>query len=140
MFGGSGFRWTVVVLTCQHKDSVYSFQRGESPQSSVEFLKNTLITQSKPRFRLLFGRGRLLMFLRSDQTSVYFISVGLKFFLYFLLRERCPQTRARTHADKPAHARADRDTVTCVSMMLLVANILLYWQTGSLFTEYIHVL
>ncbi|XP_070686170.1 L-fucose kinase [Pempheris klunzingeri] len=23
----SGFRWTVVVLTCQHKDSVYSFQR-----------------------------------------------------------------------------------------------------------------
>ncbi|KAG7232215.1 hypothetical protein INR49_009408 [Caranx melampygus] len=23
-----GFRWTVVVLTCQHKDSVYSFQRG----------------------------------------------------------------------------------------------------------------
>lgn len=27
--GSSGFRWTVVVLTCQHKDSVYSFQRGE---------------------------------------------------------------------------------------------------------------
>ncbi|KAM8892919.1 L-fucose kinase isoform 3-T3 [Spinachia spinachia] len=25
--GGDGFRWTVVVLTCQHKDSVYSFQR-----------------------------------------------------------------------------------------------------------------
>ncbi|KAK9516097.1 hypothetical protein VZT92_024055 [Zoarces viviparus] len=24
---GGGFRWTVVVLTCQHKDSVYSFQR-----------------------------------------------------------------------------------------------------------------
>uniref|UniRef100_A0AAQ4QDP6 L-fucose kinase n=1 Tax=Gasterosteus aculeatus aculeatus TaxID=481459 RepID=A0AAQ4QDP6_GASAC len=25
--GGDGFPWTVVVLTCQHKDSVYSFQR-----------------------------------------------------------------------------------------------------------------
>ena len=29
MSTGGGFRWTVVVLTCQHKDSVYSFQRGE---------------------------------------------------------------------------------------------------------------
>uniref|UniRef100_A0A3P8RT08 L-fucose kinase n=1 Tax=Amphiprion percula TaxID=161767 RepID=A0A3P8RT08_AMPPE len=27
MSDGGGFRWTVVVLTCQHKDSVYSFQR-----------------------------------------------------------------------------------------------------------------
>ncbi|GLD61656.1 L-fucose kinase [Lates japonicus] len=28
MSGGSGgFRWTVVVLTCQHKDTVYTFQR-----------------------------------------------------------------------------------------------------------------
>ncbi|XP_068452643.1 L-fucose kinase isoform X2 [Clinocottus analis] len=27
MSAGGGFRWTVVVLTCQHKDSVYSFQR-----------------------------------------------------------------------------------------------------------------
>uniref|UniRef100_A0A8P4KC04 L-fucose kinase n=1 Tax=Dicentrarchus labrax TaxID=13489 RepID=A0A8P4KC04_DICLA len=27
MSGSGGFRWTVVVLTCQHKDSVYSFQR-----------------------------------------------------------------------------------------------------------------
>ncbi|XP_034391614.1 LOW QUALITY PROTEIN: L-fucose kinase [Cyclopterus lumpus] len=27
MSSGGGFRWTVVVLTCQHKDSVYSFQR-----------------------------------------------------------------------------------------------------------------
>ncbi|KAM7002833.1 LOW QUALITY PROTEIN: L-fucose kinase [Tautogolabrus adspersus] len=25
--GSGGFRWTVVVLTCQHKDSVYAFQR-----------------------------------------------------------------------------------------------------------------
>ncbi|KAM8751501.1 L-fucose kinase isoform 2-T3 [Acanthopagrus schlegelii] len=25
--GRSGFRWTVVVLTCQHKDSVFTFQR-----------------------------------------------------------------------------------------------------------------
>jgi len=22
-------KWTVIVLTCQHKDSVYAFQRGE---------------------------------------------------------------------------------------------------------------
>lgn len=29
MSGSGEFRWTVVVLTCQHKDSVYSFQRGE---------------------------------------------------------------------------------------------------------------
>ncbi|TWW75472.1 L-fucose kinase [Takifugu flavidus] len=43
MFGGSGFRWTVVVLTCQHKDSVYSFhrelelrqQRGSLPQDML---------------------------------------------------------------------------------------------------------
>ncbi|XP_059191686.1 L-fucose kinase [Centropristis striata] len=27
MSDSGGFRWTVVVLTCQHKDSVYSFQR-----------------------------------------------------------------------------------------------------------------
>ncbi|CAG5958481.1 unnamed protein product [Menidia menidia] len=27
MSAGGGFRWTVVVLTCQHKDSVYAFQR-----------------------------------------------------------------------------------------------------------------
>lgn len=31
MSGSGKFRWTVVVLTCQHKDSVYSFQRGECP-------------------------------------------------------------------------------------------------------------
>uniref|UniRef100_H3CAG6 L-fucose kinase n=1 Tax=Tetraodon nigroviridis TaxID=99883 RepID=H3CAG6_TETNG len=29
MSGASGFGWTVVVLTCQHKDSVYAFQRAE---------------------------------------------------------------------------------------------------------------
>ncbi|XP_005470307.4 L-fucose kinase, partial [Oreochromis niloticus] len=27
MSESGGFRWTVVVLTCQHKDSVYAFQR-----------------------------------------------------------------------------------------------------------------
>lgn len=32
MSADGGFGWTVVVLSCQHKDSVYSFQRGESPR------------------------------------------------------------------------------------------------------------
>ncbi|KAM3610089.1 uncharacterized protein V6R79_025181 [Siganus canaliculatus] len=40
---GGGLRWTVVVLTCQHKDSVYAFQRelelrqrrGSLPQDSL---------------------------------------------------------------------------------------------------------
>ena len=27
--GPTGFRWTVIILTCQHKDSVYAFQKGE---------------------------------------------------------------------------------------------------------------
>lgn len=35
MSGDGGFAWTVVVLTCQHKDSVYAFQRGERPRGSA---------------------------------------------------------------------------------------------------------
>lgn len=42
MSAGSGFGWTVVVLTCQHKDSVYSFQRGECPADPAHLSRGHL--------------------------------------------------------------------------------------------------
>lgn len=61
MCGDSGFGWTVVVLTCQHKDSVYSFQRElELRQQRGSFPQDVLLTTVADRQEPLGSGGATL--------------------------------------------------------------------------------
>ncbi|XP_069028897.1 LOW QUALITY PROTEIN: L-fucose kinase [Embiotoca jacksoni] len=56
-----GFRWTVVVLTCQHKDSVYSFQRElESRQQRGAISPGALVLTVRDRQEPLGSGGATL--------------------------------------------------------------------------------
>lgn len=59
MSGDSGFGWTVVVLTCQHKDSVYSFQRGEYPRKRSALIERVIIDEFWPRSDFTSLRGQM---------------------------------------------------------------------------------
>ncbi|XP_076588610.1 L-fucose kinase isoform X2 [Chaetodon auriga] len=57
----SGFRWTVVVLTCQHKDSVYSFQRElELRQQRGSLSQGALVLTVRDRQEPLGSGGATL--------------------------------------------------------------------------------
>lgn len=62
MSGSSGrFSWTVLVLTCQHKDSVYAFQRGDRrlfPLRLQQLAEGG--AKAKPAFCVLVAGKRLL--------------------------------------------------------------------------------
>nr|XP_046249077.1 L-fucose kinase isoform X2 [Scatophagus argus] len=61
MSGSSGFRWTVVVLTCQHKDSVYSFQRElELRQQRGSLSQGALVLTVRDRQEPLGSGGATL--------------------------------------------------------------------------------
>ncbi|XP_078023779.1 L-fucose kinase [Epinephelus lanceolatus] len=56
-----GFRWTVVVLTCQHKDSVYSFQRElELRQQRGSISQGALVLTVRDRQEPLGSGGATL--------------------------------------------------------------------------------
>ncbi|KAG7231612.1 hypothetical protein INR49_011007 [Caranx melampygus] len=56
-----GFRWTVVVLTCQHKDSVYSFQRElELRQQRGSLWEGALVLTVRDRQEPLGSGGATL--------------------------------------------------------------------------------
>uniref|UniRef100_A0A7N5ZT94 L-fucose kinase n=1 Tax=Anabas testudineus TaxID=64144 RepID=A0A7N5ZT94_ANATE len=61
MWSSSGFRWTVVVLTCQHKDSVYCFQRElESRQQRGSISQGALVLTVQDRQEPLGSGGATL--------------------------------------------------------------------------------
>ncbi|XP_075884780.1 L-fucose kinase [Nelusetta ayraudi] len=61
MSGSGEFRWTVVVLTCQHKDSVYSFQRElELRQQRGSLPQNALLLTVRDRQEPLGSGGATL--------------------------------------------------------------------------------
>ncbi|XP_047453011.1 L-fucose kinase [Mugil cephalus] len=61
MSEGGGFRWTVVVLTCQHKDSVYSFQRElELRQQRGTLCRDALVLTVQDRQEPLGSGGATL--------------------------------------------------------------------------------
>uniref|UniRef100_A0A8C5CFU1 Fucose kinase n=1 Tax=Gadus morhua TaxID=8049 RepID=A0A8C5CFU1_GADMO len=59
--GPAGFRWTVIILTCQHKDSVYAFQKElDLRQTRGSVGPGTLLlTASDPEERLGSGGATL---------------------------------------------------------------------------------
>uniref|UniRef100_UPI0037E7F8E6 L-fucose kinase n=1 Tax=Semicossyphus pulcher TaxID=241346 RepID=UPI0037E7F8E6 len=59
--GSGGFRWTVVVLTCQHKDSVYAFQRElELRQQRGSLSQGALVLTVRDRQEPLGSGGATL--------------------------------------------------------------------------------
>lgn len=61
MSGSGGFRWTVVVLTCQHKDSVYAFQRElELRQQRGSLSQGALVLTVRDRQEPLGSGGATL--------------------------------------------------------------------------------
>lgn len=70
MSGDSGFGWTVVVLTCQHKDSVYSFQRGEYPRKRSALIERVIIEGDRCVLCTIFFNTLISCCLRA-QTSLF---------------------------------------------------------------------